>query len=261
MKKIFGQQENEGIYIYVRRHFISFLPFLLIVAIFAFGAVFLFAYTFLLANVSSDAYNLLLLSSSFVFISSLTIFMVAWIDFYFDIHIVTNHRVIDINQKGFFNRSISELSLENVEDATDRVSGILPNLFNYGNVEIQTAGTKPNFLFESVAFPREMAEIIIDLANQYREKPEGKNVPQCRFKRIIDGKLLYNLEDEKENIEVGNVNNFDLTKSEPENKQIKAQSNSSDKKIQKEAPVIKSEKEISGELTKDDLNRGGRIDF
>ena len=249
MKKIFGQHENETIYIYVRRHLVSIVPFLLVVALFLLAGVGLFVYTVFFANVSPDANNMMLFAASFVVSATLTIFLIGWIDFYFDIHIVTNERVIDIDQNGLFNRRVSELSLDNVEDASNSTVGILPNIFNYGNVEIQTAGTKPNFVFEFVAHPREMAEIIIDLAEQYRQNGGNHEGPRCRFKKIIDGKLF--LETGNNDSQPGKV--AEIIPTQP------PQSNFKEAKMQELEKEI--EKEASGEVSKDELNRGGKIEF
>ena len=62
-----------------------------------------------------------------------------WIDYWLDVWIVTDERVINIEQKGLFSRSVSELHFYNVQDVTTSVRGVIPTLLNYGDVEVQTA--------------------------------------------------------------------------------------------------------------------------
>lgn len=62
-----------------------------------------------------------------------------WYEWWNDIYILTNQRLIDIDQKQLFHRTVAEVPLENLQDVTFEVRGIFPTLLNYGNVEIQTA--------------------------------------------------------------------------------------------------------------------------
>lgn len=82
-------------------------------------------------------------------------------DFYFDVWIVTNWRIIDIEQKGFFNRNVSTLlNLEHIEDVTTAVSSILGTFLNYGHLQVQTAAAHREFVIEDVADPRGIERII-----------------------------------------------------------------------------------------------------
>ena len=87
---------------------------------------------------------------------------------YFNVYIVTNKRVIDIDVRGFLHRNISETPLSNVQDVTFQSSGIGATLFNYGDVFIQTAGANPEFEFRLVGEPDMVHDIITDHLKQYR---------------------------------------------------------------------------------------------
>lgn len=76
-----------------------------------------------------------------------------WIDYYFDIWIVTSERIINIEQKGLFVRHVSELKLQNIQDVTTEVEGLIPTVLNYGDVHIQTAAEQERFIFRNVPDP------------------------------------------------------------------------------------------------------------
>ena len=61
--------------------------------------------------------------------------------------IVTTKRIIDSVQNGFFNRTVAELHLDKIQDVSYKVEGVMPTFFNYGVVEIQTAGIEHKFFF------------------------------------------------------------------------------------------------------------------
>lgn len=86
-----------------------------------------------------------------------------WTDYYFDAWIVTNWRIIDIDQKGFFNRDIATLfNFDQVQDITTYVDTVIGTLLNFGTVQIQTAAAKREFIFKEVANPRHVERIIRD---------------------------------------------------------------------------------------------------
>lgn len=190
-----GQSANEPVFIFLRRHYIAFLPYL--VAIVAMIAVSLALFVFI--NVGSRSsqlitpalYNWLVVVAG-TFSCFTTIFAaVSWFDFYFDIHIVTDRRIVDVNQNRLFNRSVSELSLEDVEDVSVEFAGVLATFFNYGQITIQTAGTRTNFHFLDIANPREVASIIVTLAEQAKNGvPQEKRYPDSPVKGVINNHLL-----------------------------------------------------------------------
>lgn len=91
-------------------------------------------------------------------------------DYYLDINIVTNDRILDINQKGLFGRTVAELDLTRIQDVHSEIKGIIPTLLSYGTVEIQTAGGEQNFIFEQVPNPHGVRQRIIELAALDRKR-------------------------------------------------------------------------------------------
>jgi hypothetical protein len=86
-----------------------------------------------------------------------------------DTWIVTDERILDIVQIGFFNRKVSELYLDTIQDISVNTKGVVQSYFNFGNIEIQTAAAANRFLFDKVPNPIEIKDIIMDAA-QVREK-------------------------------------------------------------------------------------------
>jgi uncharacterized membrane protein YdbT with pleckstrin-like domain len=78
-----------------------------------------------------------------------------------DTWIVTDHRIIDNEQRGFFNRTVSELHLNRIQDISVKVDGLIATFFDYGNIEIQTAGTEPKFIFKQIPHPNAVRELIM----------------------------------------------------------------------------------------------------
>lgn len=149
-------QPNENILLVLHRHWIAIvskLAMLILLIILPFLGV------SVLTQTNLDIENAL----PFIKFFLLTYFMlmmlgafILWTDYYFDVWIVTNQRVVDIEQRTIFNREVSEFMLYNVQDVTVEIPSMLATFLKYGNIKIQTAGGK---IFE-----------ISDIPNVYEAK-------------------------------------------------------------------------------------------
>jgi len=79
---------------------------------------------------------------------------------YFNVYILTDKRVVDIDFTQLLYKQVSSTHLENVEDVTASMGGVAQALFHYGDVRIQTAGTNPNFEFIGIAKPGDIKKQI-----------------------------------------------------------------------------------------------------
>ncbi len=94
---------------------------------------------------------------------------------FFNIYIVTDERVIDVDFYNLLFKRISEAKLENIEDITFSNSGILQSIIDYGEVRIQTAAEIPQIEFENVPHPEKVAKFLSEmLLQEEQEKLEGR---------------------------------------------------------------------------------------
>jgi hypothetical protein len=173
-----GQRPNEQLFVFARPYWTAYLwpsltliPLLILTWIAQLGL----SVSSLPAQVIQGA--ILLVGALQIFM--LLVLIIVFLDIYHDLIIVTDRRVVDIDQAQLFSRKISELSLEDVQDATSTVSGILPTLFGYGTVLIQTSSAEKQFEVPFLKNPREVAAIILELA----EQASANVLPQDRVPR------------------------------------------------------------------------------
>ncbi|MBX4190884.1 PH domain-containing protein [Candidatus Saccharibacteria bacterium] len=89
--------------------------------------------------------------------------------------LVTNRSLVQILQKSLFNRKVSRLSMSNVEDVNEEQRGIIAMIFNYGTLNVQTAGAQDNFTFNLCPNPAALADRIIEARQAYAKNlEEGK---------------------------------------------------------------------------------------
>ena len=79
----------------------------------------------------------------------------SWTNYYLDLWILTDRRIIVIDQIGYFNRKVSNFRLERLQDITVSIKGLIPTLFNYGIIRAQTASaSENNFISYGLPDPR-----------------------------------------------------------------------------------------------------------
>lgn len=113
-----------------------------------------------------------------VFFFLIAYYMLIWSLYFYELMlylldnwIVTNERILDIVQKGFFNRTTSELSLHKVQDITVKTHGFIQTMFDFGDVEIETAGAALNkFKFRQVPRPNLVKDRIMKLVEEAKAK-------------------------------------------------------------------------------------------
>lgn len=132
------------------------------------GGVATLIYTFNPEIVLETYFPIVTLAGIFVALFIWLFFFFSFIDYYLDTWVITNERIINIEQNGFFSRTISEQRLFRIQDVTSEVKGVAATIFKYGNVMIQTAGENQRFNFEEVPDPNGVRDTLIKLAEQDR---------------------------------------------------------------------------------------------
>ncbi len=87
------------------------------------------------------------------------------------IYVVSDHRVIGVEQKKLLLRQVSEVPLENVQNITHVKQGFGPNVFDFGDLQIQTSGSKVAMEISSVDNPLEVQQTILEAARKLK-KPQ-----------------------------------------------------------------------------------------
>ncbi len=176
-KKIPNKQKDENMVLFLRRHplvIVGHWLFYLLLALFPIGLYYFFNYTYPQLLTNQIIYPFLLLLFSLYYLYIFLFFYHAFLDYNLDVWIVTNKRIINVEQKGLFNRIISEHEIEKIQDVTAKQKGVFATLFNYGDVLIQTAAEVPMFIFRQIANPFEIAKTINHLLKKVKKQKEIK---------------------------------------------------------------------------------------
>ncbi|MAZ56637.1 hypothetical protein CL653_02510 [bacterium] len=90
-----------------------------------------------------------------------------WTDHYLDLFVVTNKRIIKIDQTSYFSRSIGSFRLERLQDINIEINGLLATVLDFGDLEAQTASaSQDEFLARRLPDPRSIKSAILEAADE-----------------------------------------------------------------------------------------------
>lgn len=167
-KEFQGQREDEKVILNLQKHWFALAwPF-------AKGAVFI-GLALILPSIGKVGFYIFN-SSPLAF--AYLIWLVFWasylayeyLNWYRDRFLITDQRIINIDQRGLFTRRVSELELERVQDISHEITGMFATALDFGAVIIQSAG-RDNLVLPNVARPAELQDIIVRLVKKATEEP------------------------------------------------------------------------------------------
>lgn len=159
-----GEESEENVRLLLRRH-----PLVMIIRLFS--LVIFFLVPIVIDSLFSNYILYYNIEALFIFLTGVWFLLLWQVIFYsltmytLDVWIVTNHRIIDNTQNGFFNRTTSELHLSRIQDISVNMRGVIPTFFHFGDLQIQTAGAEEKFLFMQVPNPEKVKDEIMKIAS------------------------------------------------------------------------------------------------
>ncbi len=120
-------------------------------------------FTIDLSNYGAEITFAYLLWLLFIWIGIFTI----WTNYYLDLFVLTDRRVILLNQKGFFRRNVASFRLERLQDMNVEIHGVIATLLDYGTLHVETAGHgDEEFRATGIPRPRDLKSLILRASDQ-----------------------------------------------------------------------------------------------
>jgi len=154
-----GKEDDESVVLILRKHWQFLLPTIL-------ECIFLLLLPFILSVIIPNLPNRGLFVFSLFLVSlliSLSLLIYRYVRWFYNVNIITDQRVIDMDFETLFSHKTTEARLEKIEDITFKQIGILSNLFDIGSIYIQTAGAKSEIEFKGIHNPKQVQDILSDL--------------------------------------------------------------------------------------------------
>lgn len=163
---------QEKIIFQIKRHPIGILTIyitssilIIVLAVVAFGVV----PRYLTSSSSTQVYGIasvvylifLLLVGCFVYITHIVYWDNSWT--------LSDESLTQVTRSSLFDKQSSHLSLGNLQDVTASQEGILPHLFRYGSLRVETAGEGSKFIFPLCPDPNVYAQHILEARERFEQ--------------------------------------------------------------------------------------------
>ncbi len=166
------QKSYEHIVYVLRRHPITFIPRIAFLSVLVGLPAIL---TMIAKNLFPDLFvhpiffPIIVLLGSIYILFTLLLFYTEFTDYYLDLWIITNDRILDMEQMGLFAKTVSEIDLFRIQDVTTDVHGVFATFFDYGTVTITTASNNANLAFRNIPHPDKIRNELIRLSHEDRK--------------------------------------------------------------------------------------------
>ena len=121
-----------------------------------------------------------------VIIAGLSYIFFEWFNWYRDLFVLTNERLITIDQKSFFHRLVSETTLDTVIDVTYETKGVAQSSFGFGSVIISTSGSLPKIEWKNINTPGKIQKKVMATIDDYVKRHKSDVSAKELIDLIID---------------------------------------------------------------------------
>ena len=155
----------------MRKHPITNLRWIIIAAVLIMAPLLLT--TFPIINFLPERFQIVALISWYLLVAAFI--FEEFLGWFFNVYIVTDERIVDVDFVNLVYREITDANIDQIQDVTAQMGGVVRTIFKYGDVVIQTAAEVPRIEFEAVPDPDRVSRILRDLRiEEEQEKLEGR---------------------------------------------------------------------------------------
>jgi len=162
MLQLENMRKGEVIKLVIKRHWIIYV--MLGVYAFLWTIIVIAIYLLLWFTALSNLLNIL-----FLLVFSLFMY-VSWLDHELDMYIITNNRIVWVDQTSFLDRTVSECNLWQVQEVNSTTKGFFANMLNYGTLLVHTAGNNTTMQMGFSPNAMQQARKILNIVDAYEKE-------------------------------------------------------------------------------------------
>lgn len=163
-----GEEENERILLLIRSAMITNLPWILAAILLLILPPILLPFAPFIGQLTLSA-SVQGIIIAFYYLMVGGFILVEFSLWYFNAAFVTNTRLVDADVEGILYKNVSETKLDLIQDVSYTQIGAIRNLFNYGDIFVQTAGSMANFEVLKAPKPAQIVRLIQSLIGDKKD--------------------------------------------------------------------------------------------
>jgi membrane protein YdbS with pleckstrin-like domain len=162
-----GMEEGEYVRLFLRSHLATlFSPLLIFLVLLFLPIIFSIVGAIIGITIPFFTGSMAFFISIFYVGLLVSFLFIRFLHWFYNIFLVTNKRIIDIDYSDIVLHNISTTRITNIEDVSYTQAGFLGGFLNMGHLHILTASDKKNFEAFSVPKPKQAADIVNSLTGK-----------------------------------------------------------------------------------------------
>ena len=117
---------------------------------------------------------LIFVASAWALVVWIALFSV-WTNYYLDSWTLTSRRIIVVDQRGLFHRTVSSFRLERLQDVHIEIDGFIATFLDFGTIRAQTAGHEDTFVMKGAPGPQDLKGAILSGADALMKQVSNQN--------------------------------------------------------------------------------------
>lgn len=90
-----------------------------------------------------------------------------FIDWYYDVWLLTDFGVVDIERNGLFDITATRVEYHMMEGMSYTIKGVIPTIFNYGDITVDKLGAQTFVVLKDAASPKKLERLVMKLQEKY----------------------------------------------------------------------------------------------
>ena len=158
------QTADEEVILLLRRHWFTNIHWVALTLVMLFVPLFVFQLKLWGSlDTTQIPFRFQLIGSLVWYILTLGFAFESFLMWYFNVLLLTDRRIVDIDFWGLLHKSVAETTLSHIQDVTHEVGGFWRTVFNFGHVYVQTAAEVPRIEFRDIPRPNIVHQKIVEL--------------------------------------------------------------------------------------------------
>lgn len=108
-----------------------------------------------------------------VFLVGFSIFFRTVFLWYHNVFVITTDRILDFDQRGFFERVVSQSSFEKIQDVSFHIHGAWQTMFRCGDINIKTAWGSVDLCVPAIFRPATIQRLLLDTQEAYLDQQQN----------------------------------------------------------------------------------------
>lgn len=118
-----------------------------------------------------------------------------WFDWYYDVWLLTNHGVVDIEYNGIFDMTSTRIDYHMIEGTSYTIKGLIQTMFNYGDITIDKLGAQTSVVLKDAAAPKKLEKKVMSYQERYVYDKSVRD--HNALKGMLSEMIAYHVQNEK----------------------------------------------------------------